>query len=117
MRRLTAYIGAAGQGEGIPLPSGGMLTVERFLCLGLAFGCYGAFDLVHSVILRLVSDLDRCRRFTSGSLAAFETAIPSFSHPAHARFPGLRCNLSSAPSFGLAIYSGLEDGPDGGPSF
>jgi pimeloyl-ACP methyl ester carboxylesterase len=83
VRRLAEYIQRSKDG-GIPLPSGGKLTVQLFLTLGLAFGGHGGIDDVHSLILRLSTDLDQFNTFTRASLAAFETQIPFDTHPIYA---------------------------------
>ncbi|KAK4043636.1 Alpha/Beta hydrolase protein [Parachaetomium inaequale] len=85
VRRLTDYIHWLHlEGTGIPLPSGGNLTVPLFLTLGLAFGGHGGLDEVHSLILRLATDLGQFRKFTRASLAAFESHISFDTHPIYA---------------------------------
>ncbi|KAL1841304.1 hypothetical protein VTJ49DRAFT_7249 [Mycothermus thermophilus] len=84
VRRIAEYIVRAGGEQGIPLPSGGRLTVSLFLTLGLAFGAHGGLDDVHSLILRLTTDLDQTGQFTRASLAAFESHIPFEHHPIYA---------------------------------
>jgi hypothetical protein len=43
VRRVVEYLTA----NPLPLPSGGVLTPDRFLDLGIAFGMYGGIDSVH----------------------------------------------------------------------
>lgn len=88
VRRLVAYIEfqqrSAG-GQGIALPSGGRLTVQQLLTLGIAFGGHGGLDQVHALVLRLVADLDQFNFFTRASLAALESAqMPFDTHPIYA---------------------------------
>ncbi|KAK4105485.1 alpha/beta-hydrolase [Parathielavia hyrcaniae] len=83
VRCLAEYIHAS-PGSAIPLPGGGQLTVQLFLTLGIAFGAHGGLDLVHSLVLRLATDLDQVGHFTPASLAAFESRIPFDAHPIYA---------------------------------
>lgn len=57
LRQLAAYI--EGQGGSIALPSGGVLTMQRLLTLGIAFGGHGGFDNVHGVLMHLKTSLDQ----------------------------------------------------------
>jgi pimeloyl-ACP methyl ester carboxylesterase len=82
VRHLAEYIHR--QGAGIPLPSGGSLTVPLFLTLGLAFGGHGGLDEVHSLILRLAADRGQSGKFTRATLAAFESHISFDTHPIYA---------------------------------
>ncbi|AEO66040.1 uncharacterized protein THITE_2045851 [Thermothielavioides terrestris NRRL 8126] len=83
VRHLAAHIESHPDGR-IPLPSGGQLTAQLFLTLGLAFGGHGGLDEVHSLVLRLAADLDQFGRFTRGSLGALEARIPFDAHPIYA---------------------------------
>lgn len=80
VRRLAEHMQSQSQG-GVPLPSGGRLTISLFLTIGIAFGGHGGVDDVHSMVLRLVTDLDQFGAFTRASLAAFESQIPFDTHP------------------------------------
>ncbi|KAL2270126.1 hypothetical protein VTJ83DRAFT_2310 [Remersonia thermophila] len=84
VRRIVDHIIHAGGEQGIPLPSGGRLTVQLFLTLGLAFGGHGGLDSVHSLVLRLATDLDQAGKLTRASLAAFESHVPFEHHPIYA---------------------------------
>ncbi|KAK4244807.1 Alpha/Beta hydrolase protein [Corynascus novoguineensis] len=81
VRRLAEYIQQKGE---IPLPSGGKLSVQLFLTLGLAFGGHGGLDDIHSLVLRLATDLDQFNFFTRASLAAFESHISFDTNPIYA---------------------------------
>ncbi|KAL2178876.1 Alpha/Beta hydrolase protein [Thermothelomyces heterothallicus CBS 202.75] len=81
VRSLAEYIQDRG---GIPLPSGGKLTVQLFLTLGLAFGSHGGLDDIHSLVLRLGADIEQFGFFTRASLAAFESHIPYDNNPIYA---------------------------------
>ncbi|KAK4152413.1 Alpha/Beta hydrolase protein [Chaetomidium leptoderma] len=83
VRRLAEHIQTT-ESDGIPLPSGGKLTLPLFLTLGLAFGGHGGLDEVHSLVLRLATDLDQFHTFTRSSLAAFESQISFDTHPIYA---------------------------------
>lgn len=61
--------------NGIPLPAGGTLTVRRFLMLGLLFGSLGGLDSVHSIVLRMRSDLTQFEHLTRPTLSVLENAV------------------------------------------
>ncbi|KAM7219132.1 alpha/beta-hydrolase [Rhypophila decipiens] len=82
VKRIISYI--AQQRKGIPLPSGGYLTVTRLLSLGLSFGAHGGLDSVHSLILRLVTDLEQFGILTRSTLTAMEQNIPFDTNPIYA---------------------------------
>jgi pimeloyl-ACP methyl ester carboxylesterase len=69
---LASYIEAK---NGVKLPSGGTLTVQRFLTLGLLFGSHGGIDNVHDIVLRMRSDLCQFNCFTRPTLSAFESLL------------------------------------------
>ncbi|KAM5351646.1 hypothetical protein ACJ41O_004369 [Fusarium nematophilum] len=73
VRRIASYI--EGQGR-VGLPSGGAMTVARFLTLGIAFGGHGGFDSVHSALLTLKASLDQFGFFTRVSLTLLESWTP-----------------------------------------
>ena len=73
VRQVAAYIESE---DGIPLPAGGSLTVPRLLTAGLAFGAHGGVDGVHSLILRLKTDLDQFGFFSRPALVAVENHNP-----------------------------------------
>lgn len=74
IRHIAKYIES--KDGGVPLPSGGSLTVPRLLTLGIAFGGHGGFDNVHSVILHLKSSLDQFGFLTRASLVPLEGWTP-----------------------------------------
>ncbi|KAI9736873.1 MAG: hypothetical protein M1818_005924 [Claussenomyces sp. TS43310] len=75
---LVSYINSKGS---IPLPSGGILTVQRFLSIGLHFGMHGGIERVHNIVLRMHSDIlqfgfvTRPTLTAIGGLHSFDTAI------------------------------------------
>lgn len=60
---------------GLPLPSGGILTVRGLLTLGRVFGMHGGLDSVHDLILRASTDLKQFEFITRPTLSALETAL------------------------------------------
>lgn len=60
---------------GLPLPSGGLLTVRGLLTLGRAFGAHGGLDTVHDLILRCKKDLAQFQFVTKPTLSALESAL------------------------------------------
>lgn len=68
--RLIAYINTIK--EPIQLPGGGHLTVARFLGLGMAFGMHGGLHSVHTLILKMLTDLGQFGFFTRSTLTSFE---------------------------------------------
>ncbi|KAK4239815.1 Alpha/Beta hydrolase protein [Achaetomium macrosporum] len=83
VRRIVQYI-ISQPGSRIKLPAGGYLTAQLFLTIGLAFGGHGGLDEVHSLVLRLATDLDQFGFLTRASLAALESQIPFDTHPIYA---------------------------------
>jgi pimeloyl-ACP methyl ester carboxylesterase len=74
VRQVAKFIES--KGGSIPLPSGGVLTVPRLLCIGIAFGGHGGFDQVHSTILTLKTSLDQFGFFNRASLVPLESWNP-----------------------------------------
>ncbi|TVY78159.1 Proline iminopeptidase [Lachnellula suecica] len=60
---------------GLPLPSGGLLTVRGLLTLGRNFGAHGGLDTVHDLILRCKIDLSQFQFITRPTLSALESAL------------------------------------------
>jgi hypothetical protein len=60
---------------GVPLPSGGVLTVRGLLTLGRYFGFHGGLDTVHNLILRAKLDLAQFSFVSRPTLAALEQAL------------------------------------------
>ncbi|KAI1096204.1 alpha/beta-hydrolase [Rostrohypoxylon terebratum] len=58
--------------EGIPLPTGSFLTVQRLMTVGLNFGAHGGIDRVHNYIVRMKADLDQFGSFTRYTLNELE---------------------------------------------
>ena len=69
VHQLASYISEVG---GLKLPSGGRLTVQRFLTLGLQFGAHGGIDNIHDMVLRMLSDYEQFGTFTRPTLTALE---------------------------------------------
>ena len=84
VRQVTAYLHAQGPRNGIELPSGGVLTARRLLTLGHMFGMHGGLDSVHSMILRMVMDLDQFGFLTRPTLAQVESYLPFDTAPIYA---------------------------------
>lgn len=61
--------------HGLKLPSGGTLTLQRFLTLGLLFGAHGGIDNVHNIVLRMDSDIKQFSFITRPTLSAFESLL------------------------------------------
>lgn len=60
---------------GVPLPSGGVLTVRGLLTLGRSFGMSGGLDTVHDLILRTKIDLANFQFISRPTLSALERAL------------------------------------------
>jgi pimeloyl-ACP methyl ester carboxylesterase len=61
---------------GLKLPSGGTLTVRRFLTIGMLFGASGGIDQVHEMVLRMLSDLKQFQFVARPTLSAIESLVP-----------------------------------------
>ena len=83
VRQIVEHLEDAGP-SGIPLLSGGNLTVPLFLTLGISFGAHGGLDDIHSLVLRLATDLEQFGTFKRASLAAVDAQIPYDTHPIYA---------------------------------
>ncbi|KAL2154354.1 hypothetical protein VTH82DRAFT_3030 [Thermothelomyces myriococcoides] len=103
VRSLAKYIQQKGD---IPLPSGGKLTVQLFLTVGIAFGSHGGLDDIHSLMLRLATDIEQFGSFTRASLAAFESQISYDNNPIYAILhePIYNTKKSGAPPSNWAAY-------------
>lgn len=75
VRFIAAYIESTKMGA-VSLPSGGTLTVQRLLTMGISFGGHGGLDSVHSVILALKASLDQFGFLTRAVLAPVEGFTP-----------------------------------------
>jgi pimeloyl-ACP methyl ester carboxylesterase len=69
---LAFYIKSNG---GLPLPSGGVLTVRGLLTLGRNFGFQGGLDSVHDLILKASTDIKQFQFITRPTLSALEKAL------------------------------------------
>ncbi|EON97985.1 putative proline iminopeptidase protein [Phaeoacremonium minimum UCRPA7] len=76
VRNLATHIGTSP--KGIDLPAGGRLTVRRLLTVGHMFGLHGGVDTVHSLLLRMKSDLDQFKFFTRPTLTQIEQHMLPF---------------------------------------
>lgn len=63
------------ESHGLALPSGGILTLQRFLTLGLLFGAHGGIDKVHDIVFRMQSDTDQFDFITRPTLYAIEDLL------------------------------------------
>ncbi|TVY50629.1 Proline iminopeptidase [Lachnellula cervina] len=66
---LAAHIKSKG---GLKMPAGGLLTVQRFLTLGMVFGLSGGFDTVHDIVLRMRLDLESFNLISRPTLSKIE---------------------------------------------
>jgi len=106
VRRIVSYI--VGKG-GIALPGGGRLTVGRLLSMGISFGFHGGIDSIHSLILKMVTDLDQFSFLTRSTLAAFEQNIPFDSNPVYAILhEAIYCHKRGVPSNWAAYRVGSQ---------
>lgn len=71
VRRVVEFIAK----DPIPLPAGGVLTVPRFLSLGISFGMHGGLNAVHNLILKTVADLDQFGFFSRSTLNYYDQAL------------------------------------------
>lgn len=71
VKQIVSHI-ADSANSAIPLPGGGVLTVGRFLSIGIAFGMHGGLDVVHSQVLKMAADLNQFGFLTRSTLTAFE---------------------------------------------
>lgn len=71
--------------EPVLLPSGGVLSPERFMQIGILFGTHGGLDKVHDAVLRAWNDLDTVGFLTRPTLAVIEGRDLRFdNHPIYA---------------------------------
>ncbi|KFY77420.1 hypothetical protein V498_09358 [Pseudogymnoascus sp. VKM F-4517 (FW-2822)] len=61
--------------NGLSLPGGGILTVRRFLMLGMLLGGHGGVDTLHGIIMRMRSDLLQFTFFTRPTLSIVESLV------------------------------------------
>ncbi|TVY32439.1 Proline iminopeptidase, partial [Lachnellula subtilissima] len=69
IHELVAHIDSKGS---LPMPAGGVLTVQRFLTLGMVFGLSGGFDTVHDIVLRMRLELESFNLITRPTLSKIE---------------------------------------------
>jgi hypothetical protein len=81
IHRLAIFIKVKG---GIPLPSGGLLTVRGLLTLGINFGYHGGLDTVHNIILHATNDLRQFDFITRPTLSLIESSISMDDTPLYA---------------------------------
>lgn len=63
--------------DGIPLPSGGYLTLPRLLTLGISLGLTNGPDKIHDQIFRMTADLSQFNFLTRPTLSVFESEFLS----------------------------------------
>lgn len=103
VKQIVSHIADSEGGE-IPLPGGGVLTVPRFLTIGIAFGMHGGLNAIHTQILKLATDLDQFKFFTRATLIAFERNLAFDMGPIYALLheaiycdkPGVASNWAAA---------------------
>lgn len=86
-RQLLAEIAAflaSNPGASVQLPAGGALTFPRLLTMGLNFGSHGGLDAVHSLLVRITSDLGQVGYISYSTLAIIEKALPFDVAPIYA---------------------------------
>ncbi|KAB5580318.1 Alpha/Beta hydrolase protein [Coniochaeta sp. 2T2.1] len=71
VKKIVAHISDSDEGK-IELPTGGILTAGRFLSIGIAFGMHGGLNSVHTLVLKMTTDLDNFGFFTRSTLTALE---------------------------------------------
>ncbi|KAL0955709.1 hypothetical protein HGRIS_001929 [Hohenbuehelia grisea] len=54
VRQIVSYL----EDNGVTLPNGGNLSVQRWLSLGIAFGAHGGIDTIHQLVFRATNDLE-----------------------------------------------------------
>ncbi|KAK0389619.1 hypothetical protein NLU13_3194 [Sarocladium strictum] len=74
LKQIIGFVGS--RTEPIVMPGGGLLTTQRLMTLGSAFGLHGGLDRIHSIILRLKTSLDQFGFLSRASLSAVETSVP-----------------------------------------
>jgi len=72
VHKMVSYIKSKG---GIKLPSGGVLTVRRFLTFGMMFGTHGGLDKIHDILLRMRLDLTHSEFLTRPTLTKLESTL------------------------------------------
>ncbi|KAI2614538.1 alpha/beta-hydrolase [Hypoxylon fragiforme] len=72
VKMIATKIRELGGEKGIPLPTGGFLTVQRLMTVGLNFGAHGGIDRVHNYIVRMKADLDQFGIFTRATMNELE---------------------------------------------
>ncbi|KAI0508366.1 alpha/beta-hydrolase [Xylaria bambusicola] len=72
VKEIAEKIQDLGGEQGVLLPAGGYLTVNRLMTLGLHFGGHGGLDTVHNLIIRMKGDLDQFGVFSRATLNALE---------------------------------------------
>lgn len=75
---------ATNPGASVGLPAGGTLTFPRLLTMGLQFGSHGGLDAVHSLLVRVTSDLGQVGYISYPTLALIEKSLPFDSAPIYA---------------------------------
>ncbi|CAI4216559.1 unnamed protein product [Parascedosporium putredinis] len=70
--------------DGIQLPGGGHLTVQRLMTLGLAFGAHDGFQVVHSLLTRMKLEITQFGHLSRASLSTMELDVPFDTNPIYA---------------------------------
>ena len=95
----------------VALPSGGTLSAERLLSLGVLFGFHRGLDDVHSIIVRMNADKTQFGFLTRPTLALFEKHLTFDTHPIYAILHEAIYNYSPGMSSNWAAYRVLQSDP------
>lgn len=103
VKQIVSHI-MESDGEQIKLPGGGLLTVGRFLSIGIAFGVHGGLNSVHAQVTKMAADLDQFGFFTRSTLTSFEQNLGFDVAPIYALLheaiycckPGVASNWAAA---------------------
>ncbi|KAJ6577609.1 alpha/beta-hydrolase [Mycena capillaripes] len=117
VRSILTYLEA----NEVILPSGGQLTVSRFLQLGIQFGQTGGIDHMHQIVFRVINDLELFGKMTFKTLQSIGANYSFDGNPIYAilheplycqgqapRWSAAR-TVSKHPEFSWAHVKGLSD--------
>jgi pimeloyl-ACP methyl ester carboxylesterase len=72
IQEVAKKIRELGGRDGILLPTGGRLTVQRLMTLGIQLGNHGGIDRIHDLITKMKADLDIFNLLTRATLNSFD---------------------------------------------
>ncbi|KAI1809382.1 alpha/beta-hydrolase [Poronia punctata] len=125
VRLITETIRKEGGERGIPLPTGGFLTAQRFLTIGVDLGMDGGLDRIHNLVVRMMGDLNQFAMFSYATLSIIshdkgwdDAPIYSVLHePAWCYAPGIASKWSAhRVGSTLPEFQWLRNDWDGPPS-